>query len=57
MGNASTEARLEALEKEIKSLKKQAKAKDKQIQKLEDIDAIKRLQCAYGYYLEHWMSE
>jgi hypothetical protein len=57
MGSASTEARLEALEKEIKSLKKQAKARDKQIQKLEDIDAIKRLQCAYGYYLEHWMSD
>jgi chaperonin cofactor prefoldin len=32
MGSASTEARLEALEKEIKSLKKQEKAKDKKIQ-------------------------
>jgi hypothetical protein len=51
----STETRLGALEKEIKSLKKQVKDKDTQITRLEDIDAIKKLQCAYGYYLEHWM--
>jgi len=51
------EARLETLEKEVKTLKKQVKARDRQIQQLEDIDAIKRLQCAYGYYLEHWMAD
>jgi len=53
----TVETRLEALEKELVSLKKQVKAKDKQLQALEDIDAIKRLQCAYGYYLEHWMAD
>jgi hypothetical protein len=53
----TTEARLEALEKEVKSLTKLVKAKDKQLQTLQDIEDIKRLQCAYGYYLEHWMAD
>lgn len=57
MVNKSLEARINAMESEIKTLKKQVKAKDKQIQRLEDIEAIKRLQCAYGYYLEHWMGD
>lgn len=43
MGLKDLESRIEALEKEIKALK--------------DIDKIKTLQRAYGYYLEHWMSE
>jgi hypothetical protein len=37
------EARLAALENEVKILK--------------DVEEIKRLQRAYGYYLEHWMYE
>ncbi len=37
------EARVKTLEKEVKTLK--------------DIDEIKTLQRAYGYYLEHWMSQ
>jgi len=37
------EARLKTLESEVRTLK--------------DIDAIKTLQRAYGYYLEHWMSQ
>jgi hypothetical protein len=41
---------LEKLEKEIKVLKDR-------IRNLEDIEAIKKLQRAYGYYLEHWMGE
>jgi hypothetical protein len=51
------EARLKSLEARVKSLSKDLKAKEKKIRDLEDIEAIKRLQCAYGYYLEHWMSD
>jgi hypothetical protein len=44
------EARVAALEKENKILKKQAT-------QAEDYVAICNLQCAYGFYLEHWMSQ
>jgi hypothetical protein len=57
MTDQSVETRLNALEAEVKTLKKQVKVRDKQIQTLQDIEDIKRLQCAYGYYLEHWMSD
>jgi hypothetical protein len=57
MSSRPIETRLGSLEAEIKSLKKQVKARDRQIQTLRDIEAIKRLQCAYGYYLERWMSD
>jgi hypothetical protein len=33
------------------------KALESQVRKLEDIEEIKRLQKAYGYYLEHWMND
>ena len=55
MSSPSLEARLVSLEKQLAALKKQVKAKDKQLQNLQDIENIKKLQCAYGYYLEHWM--
>jgi hypothetical protein len=57
MNSRTLEARLDTMEKEVKALKKQVKAKDKQLQILQDTEDIKRLQCAYGYYLEHWMAE
>lgn len=55
MSSGTLESRLESLEQQVKQLSDEAAKKDKRIQQLEDIDAIKRLQCAYGYYLEHWM--
>jgi hypothetical protein len=57
MRNLSLETRLNTLETAVKTLKRQVKASDKLIQVLRDIEDIKRLQCAYGYYLEHWMSD
>jgi hypothetical protein len=51
------ELRLKTMEDTVTALKKQLAEKEQRIQALEDIEAIKRLQCAYGYYLEHWMSD
>ncbi len=51
------ETRLSNLEATVQSLSKQLEEKDRRIRDLEDIEAIGRLQCAYGYYLEHWMSD
>jgi hypothetical protein len=33
------------------------KTLESHVRKLDDIEEIKRLQKAYGYYLEHWMNE
>jgi len=57
MNNQTLETRLNSLEAEVKILKKKIKDRDKMIQILQDVEDIKRLQCAYGYYLEHWMSD
>ncbi len=57
MNSPTLETRLDSLEGEVKSLKKQVKTRDKQLQTLQDIEDMKRLQCAYGYYLERWMSD
>jgi len=57
MSQETLETRLDSLEAQVKTLQQEINKKDKQIQQLEDIDAIKKLQCAYGYYLEHWMSQ
>lgn len=55
--DAAMEARLKSLEDAVSSLKSQLEEKDKKIQALMDIEDIKRLQCAYGYYLEHGMAD
>lgn len=42
--------KIEELEEQVESLKKEVRI-------LKDIEAINVLQKAYGYYLEHWMSQ
>jgi hypothetical protein len=41
----------------IEELEAKVKTLEDKIRTLEDIEAIKKLQRAYGYYLEHWMAE
>lgn len=57
MNDSNIDARLAALESEVENLYAELAEKDCRLQTLEDIEAIKRLQCAYGYYLEHAMTE
>lgn len=45
------------LEARIKVLEEIVKSQASEIRTLKDIEAIKRLQRAYGYYLEHWMAK
>jgi hypothetical protein len=45
----------EALEARIKALEEKVKAQEKELTVLKDIEAIKKLQKAYGYYVEHMM--
>jgi hypothetical protein len=46
---------VQALVKEVEELRKQVAEQDKKLTRLEDIEAIKKLQKAYGYYVEHMM--
>jgi hypothetical protein len=41
----------------VKELEAKVKILEDKIRMLEDIEAIKKLQRAYGFYLEHWMAE
>jgi hypothetical protein len=50
MTKETTESRLKALEGQVKTLKAQ-------VRNLTDIEAINRLQRAYGYYVEHMMGQ
>ncbi len=47
----------DTLETKVKALENEVNYLKKELQVLRDIEDIKRLQCAYGYYLERWMSE
>ncbi len=46
-----------ALEVIIKSLQEEVRSLKEQLTTLQDIEEIKRLQRAYGYYLENWMTD
>jgi len=41
----------------VEELEAKVKALENEVQRLKDIDEIKYLQRAYGYYLENWMAE
>jgi hypothetical protein len=41
----------------FEELEAKVKMLEDKVTRLEDIDAIKKLQRAYGFYLEHWMAE
>ena len=57
MSDKSVEERIDILESLIKKQEKYIEAIEQKLSKLDDIEAIKRLQKAYGYYVEHWMYE
>jgi hypothetical protein len=60
MSTEALETRLKDLEKRLKTvdnLKAQVKSLEKEVQTLKDIEAINRLQRAYGYYVEHMMGQ
>ena len=42
---------------DVEKLEERIKYLEEKLQRVEDIEAIKKLQRAYGYYLEHWMSK
>ncbi len=41
----------------VEEMEAKIKALESQVKILQDIEDIKRLQRAYGYYLEHWMAD
>jgi hypothetical protein len=47
----------EELEAKAQTLSEKAAKLEERLTKLQDIEAIKKLQRAYGYYLEHWQEE
>jgi hypothetical protein len=42
---------------EIREMEEKIRNLEKKVNLLEDLEAIKRLQKSYGYYIEHWMYE
>jgi hypothetical protein len=47
----------EELEVKVKTLSETVRKMEARLTGMEDIEAIKKLQRAYGYYLEHWQEE
>ena len=47
----------EELEAKVKLLAETVKKLEARLTRMEDIEAIKKLQRAYGYYLEHWQED
>jgi len=45
------------LEAQVKTLIKTIEKLEARLQAAEDIEAVKKLQKAYSYYLEHWQEE
>lgn len=57
MNDMTLEKKVEALAKEVKGLKKKIEDKEARLMQAEDYIAICNLQCAYGFYLQHWMKQ
>jgi hypothetical protein len=57
MSKEQMEERIQKLEDRLKELESRCEHQEKIIQTHQDIEQIKRLQRAYGYYLEHWMTQ
>jgi len=55
MGEKSLLERIETLEKFVHKQEKYIENLENRLTRVEDIEAINRLQKAYGYYVEHWM--
>jgi len=47
----------EDLETKVKTLTETVKKLQAKVQAQEDIEAIKKLQRSYGFYLEHWQED
>ncbi len=57
MSDESILERIERLEGLVRKREKYIELLEERLARIEDIEAIKRLQKAYGYYVEHWMYE
>ncbi len=57
MNIESLEATVKSLQDQVKNLEYRVRQQEKEITTLRDIEEIKTLQKAYGYYLEHWMPQ
>ena len=57
MKSTELEAKIKKLETQQKKSRKVIKELEDRITRAEDIEAIKKLQRAYGFYLEHWQED